>query len=184
MGDWFVKIAWICGLMKLEWQSISMRCIYFILFGCAAIQVWLSSGGCTEVMLCFRNSCQLQLCLWLSCDISVNKLHSKMHNSWLPYHLCPSVHLDISMRLSELLSSHTLCQYYLVIISGYQLGLFTLHFNPQLCISWYRHAQNDLYYLSHAYSMSHNLPVVIFHVLVCLNQFWISTQLLQLVSRT
>ena len=67
-----------------------------------------------------------------------------MHDSWLPYHLHPSVHLDISLRLSELLSSHTLCQYYSVIISRYQLGLFTFHFNPQLWVSGYRHAQNDL----------------------------------------
>ena len=68
--------------------------------------------------------------------------------------------------------------------SRYQLGLFTLHFNPQLCVSGYGHAQNNLYYLSHVYSMSQKLPVVIFHVLVCLSQFWILTQLLQLVPRT
>ena len=136
------------------------------------------------VLLHFHNSRQLHLHLQLSCDISVNKLCSKTHNSWLPYHLHPSVHSDIPPRLSKLLSSHTLCQYYSVIISRYQLGLFTLHFNPRLCISGYGHAWNNLYYLSHAYSMSHNLPVVIICVLVCLNQFWISTQLLQLVPRT
>ena len=71
-----------------------------------------------------------------------------------------------------------------VIISWYQLGLFTLHFNPRLRVSGYRHAQNNLYYLSHVYSMSQKFLVVIFRVLVCLNQFWISTQLLQLVPRT
>ena len=124
-----------------------------------------------QVLLCFHNSCQLHLRLHLSCDISVNKLHSEIHNSWLPYHLHPSVHSDIPLRLSELLSSLTLCQYYLVIISGYQLGLFTLHFNPRLCISGYGHAWNNLYYLSHVFSMSQNLPVVIFRVLVYLNQF-------------
>ena len=96
------------------------------------------------LLLCFHNSHQLDLDLRLSCDISVIKLCSKTHDSWLPYHLCPSVHLDISLRLSKLLSSLTLCQYYSVIISGYQLGLFTLHFNPQLCISGYGHAWNNL----------------------------------------
>ena len=74
-------------------------------------------------------------------------------------------------HFSELLSSLTLCQYYSVIISGYQFGLFTLHFNPRLCVSGYRHAQNDLYYLSHVYSMSQKFLVVIFQVLICLNQF-------------
>ena len=120
-------------------------------------------------LLHFHNSCQLHLHLHLSCDISVNKLHSEMHNSWLPYHLHPSVHSDISPRLSKLLSSLTLCQYYLVIISRYQLRLFTLHFNPRICVSGYGYAWNDLYYLSHVFSMSQNLPVVIFRVLVCLN---------------
>ena len=135
-------------------------------------------------LLRFCNSCQLRLHLHLSCDYLSNKLHSEMHNSCLPYYLRPSVLSDIPPRFPELLSSLILCHYYSVIISGYQLGLFTLHFNPRLSVSGYGHARNNLYYLSHAYSMSQKFLVVIFRVLVCLSQFGISTQLLQLVPRT
>ena len=116
--------------------------------------------------------------MWHFCQ----QLHSKTHNSWLPYHLslCSLRHFSEplwatlkSYLMSKLFGHH----------SGYQLRLFTLHFNPQLCVSGYGHAQNDLYYLSHVYSMSQKLPVVIFHVLVCLSQVWILTQLLQLVPK-
>ena len=55
---------------------------------------------------------------------------------------------------------HILCQCYSVIIGGYHLRLFTQHFNPQLCVSGYGHAWNDLLYLSHVYSMSQNFFVV------------------------
>ena len=63
---------------------------------------------------------------------------------------------------------HILCQCYLVIIGGYHLRLFSQHFELQLCVSGYRHAQNDLLYLSHVYSMSQNFLVVIVHILVCI----------------
>ena len=55
---------------------------------------------------------------------------------------------------------HILCQPYSVIIGGYHLGLFTQHLDPQLCISGYRHAWNNLLLLSHVYSMSQFLLVV------------------------
>ena len=139
--------------------SKSLQCPIGLIFWLT--KACLKSGSIISRLLCFCNSCQLCLHLCLSCDyLSTNSI--PRHDSWLPYYLCPSVHSDIPPRFSELLSSLTLCHYYLVIISEYQLGLFTLHFNPQLCISGYGHAWNNLYYLSHVYSMSQKFLVVIF----------------------
>ena len=135
-------------------------------------------------LLRFHNSCQLCLCLCLSCNyLSTNSVPRHMTVGY-PVIFIPLFTWTFPPRFSELLSSLTLCHYYSVIISGYQLGLFTLHFNPRLSVSGYGHARNNLYYLSHAYSMSQKFLVVIFRVLICLSQFWISTQLLQLVPRT
>ena len=94
-----------------------------------------------QTLLCFRNSCQLHLCLCLSCDISVNKLCSEMHDSWLPYvsssSLCSLGHSSETLRA-------TLQSYLMSILFGHHQWIstwtlystfqpLTLRFRVQAC---------------------------------------------------